>query len=87
MCVSRFSGYFSLWSGIQGQGQIAAGFPTREAILTELTLDPPNATSEHAGVPHRDEDFLILPTMHSAKGQEWKSVHLLNDLATGNRAD
>ncbi len=71
--------------------QIAAGYPSRERFLTELTLDPPDATSDEAGPPHRDEDYLILSTIHSAKGQEWSSVFVLNtvdgcipsDLATG----
>jgi DNA helicase-2/ATP-dependent DNA helicase PcrA len=75
--------------------QIAATYPTRERFLTELTLDPPDATSAEAGVPLRDEDYLILSTIHSAKGQEWKSVFLLNvvdgcipsDLATGTSAE
>ncbi|GGD27195.1 ATP-dependent helicase [Aureimonas glaciei] len=70
---------------------IAAGYPSREKFLTELTLDPPDATSDQAGVPLRDEDYLILSTIHSAKGQEWKSVFVLNavdgcipsDLGTG----
>ena len=72
--------------------QIAAGYPSREKFLTELTLDPPDATSDQAGVPLLDEDYLILSTIHSAKGQEWKSVHVLNvvdgcipsDLGTGS---
>ncbi|MDP3159734.1 MAG: ATP-dependent helicase [Reyranella sp.] len=72
--------------------QIASGYPSRERFLTELTLDPPDATSDQAGVPHLDEDYLILSTIHSAKGQEWKSVFLLNvvdgcmpsDLGTGS---
>jgi DNA helicase-2/ATP-dependent DNA helicase PcrA len=72
--------------------QIASGYPSREKFLTELTLDPPDATSDQAGVPMRDEDYLILSTIHSAKGQEWKSVHVLNvvdgcipsDLGTGS---
>ncbi len=72
--------------------QIARTYPSRQRFLTELTLDPPDATSGEAGVPLRDEDYLILSTIHSAKGQEWKSVTLLNavdgcipsDLATGN---
>ena len=71
--------------------QIAAGYPSRERFLTELTLDPPDATSGQAGVPLKDEDYLILSTIHSAKGQEWKSVFVLNavdgcipsDLGTG----
>ncbi|RWI08811.1 MULTISPECIES: ATP-dependent helicase [Mesorhizobium] len=58
--------------------QIASGYPSRERFLTELTLDPPDATSDQAGVPHLDEDYLILSTIHSAKGQEWKSVFVLN---------
>ena len=75
--------------------QIAQSFPSRERFLTELTLDPPDATSDEAGVPLLDEDYLILSTIHSAKGQEWKSVFLLNavdgcipaDLATGTKAE
>jgi DNA helicase-2/ATP-dependent DNA helicase PcrA len=71
--------------------QIATGYPSRERFLTELTLDPPDATSDQAGVPLRDEDYLNLSTIHSAKGQEWKSVFVLNvvdgcmpsDLGTG----
>jgi DNA helicase II / ATP-dependent DNA helicase PcrA len=58
--------------------QIAASYPTRERFLTELTLDPPDATSDQAGLPLLDEDYLILSTIHSAKGQEWTSVFVLN---------
>jgi DNA helicase-2/ATP-dependent DNA helicase PcrA len=58
--------------------QIAVGYPSRERFLTELTLDPPDATSDQSGLPHLDEDYLILSTIHSAKGQEWKSVFVLN---------
>jgi DNA helicase-2/ATP-dependent DNA helicase PcrA len=58
--------------------QIAAGYPSRERFLTELTLDPPDATSDQAGGPLLEEDYLILSTIHSAKGQGWKSVFVLN---------
>ncbi|WP_226622986.1 ATP-dependent helicase [Brucella anthropi] len=75
--------------------QIASGYASRERFLTELTLDPPDATSDQAGVPLLDEDYLILSTIHSAKGQEWRSVYLLNvvdgcipsDLGTGTTAE
>ncbi len=75
--------------------RIAETYPSRERFLSELTLDPPDATSDEAGPPLRDEDYLILSTIHSAKGQEWKSVFVLNcvdgcipsDLATGARAE
>ncbi|MCC7346317.1 MAG: ATP-dependent helicase [Variibacter sp.] len=75
--------------------QIASGYPSRERFLTELTLDPPDATSDQSGVPLKDEDYLILSTIHSAKGQEWKSVFVLNtidgcipsDLGAGSTAE
>ena len=75
--------------------QIAGGYPSRERFLTELTLDPPDATSDQAGVPLRDEDYLILSTIHSAKGQEWRAVFMLNvvdgcipsDLGAGTTAE
>ena len=74
---------------------IASGYPSRERFLTELTLDPPDATSDQSGVPLLDEDCLILSTIHSAKGQEWKSVFILNvvdgcipsDLGAGTTAE
>jgi DNA helicase-2/ATP-dependent DNA helicase PcrA len=75
--------------------QIASGYVSRGKFLTELTLDPPDATSDQAGVPLLDEDYLILSTIHSAKGQEWKSVFVLNvvdgcmpsDLGAGTSAE
>jgi DNA helicase-2/ATP-dependent DNA helicase PcrA len=75
--------------------QIAAGYASRERFLCELTLDPPDATSDQAGAPLLDEDYLILSTIHSAKGQEWRSVFALNivdgclpsDLAAGSTAE
>ncbi|MBC7416447.1 MAG: ATP-dependent helicase [Herminiimonas sp.] len=74
---------------------LAAGYASRERFLAEITLDPPEATSDRAGVPLLDEDYLILSTIHSAKGQEWTSVHVLNvvdgclpsDLSTGSNAE
>src|SRR6201988_1274606 len=58
--------------------QIAASYRTREQFLTDLRLDPPSGSSDEAGAPLLDEDYLILSTIHSAKGQEWKSVFVLN---------
>jgi DNA helicase-2/ATP-dependent DNA helicase PcrA len=58
--------------------QISGKYPTRERFLTELTLDPPSAAGDLAGDPHLDEDYLILSTVHSAKGQEWDAVFVLN---------
>ncbi|MBS0364561.1 MAG: ATP-dependent helicase [Proteobacteria bacterium] len=57
---------------------LSAQYPSRERFLTEMTLDPPNATSDLAGRPSLDEDYLVLSTIHSAKGMEWDTVYLLN---------
>jgi DNA helicase II / ATP-dependent DNA helicase PcrA len=75
--------------------RIAGVYPSRQAFLTDLTLDLPSASSDEAGRPRLDEDYLILSTVHSAKGQEWKSVFVLNvvdgcipsDMATGSVDD
>ena len=80
---------------IQQLTRIAATYHSRERFLTELTLDPPDATSDESGAPLRDEDYLNLSTVHSAKGREWAAVSLLNavdgclpsDLATGSEAE
>jgi DNA helicase-2/ATP-dependent DNA helicase PcrA len=63
--------------------RIATSFQTREGFLTELALDPPSATGDLSGAPYLDEDYLVLSTIHSAKGQEWDAVYLLN-VADGN---
>ena len=76
---------------VEQLARLAAGYGSRERFLTELTLDPPEVTSDQSGPPLRDEDYLVLSTIHSAKGQEWKAVHVLNvvdgcipsDMATG----
>jgi DNA helicase-2/ATP-dependent DNA helicase PcrA len=74
---------------------IALRSPGRERFLTDLTLDPPEAVGDEAGTPLRDEEQLVLSTIHSAKGQEWKAVFVLNcvdgcipsDMATGSEAE
>ena len=63
--------------------KVSGGYRDREAFLTELALDPPGATGDLAGEPLLDEDYLILSTVHSAKGQEWEAVYLLN-VSDGN---
>jgi DNA helicase-2/ATP-dependent DNA helicase PcrA len=84
---------FAIRAGdIEKLEQIATGYATRERFLSELTLDPPDATGGDSGTPHLDEDYLVLSTIHSAKGQEWDAVFILNvadgcipsDMASGS---
>lgn len=72
--------------------RIAQGYSSRERFLTELTLDPPEVSSDDSGAPHLDEDYLILSTIHS---EEWSAVYVFNvvdgcmpsDMATGREDD
>lgn len=56
--------------------QLSNDYASRSSFLTELTLDPPSGSGDLAGSPHIDEDFLVLSTVHSAKGQEWDTVYV-----------
>jgi DNA helicase-2/ATP-dependent DNA helicase PcrA len=77
---------------VEQLGVLAGGARSRAAFVTELTLDPPASTGDLAGPPHLDEDWLVLSTIHSAKGCEWDEVHVINatdgsipsDMATGD---
>ncbi|MBV9286335.1 MAG: ATP-dependent helicase, partial [Hyphomicrobiales bacterium] len=88
----RYDDWAQRAQDLEALERIAASFPSRERFLIELALDPPDATSDEAGAPLIDEDYLVLSTIHSAKGQEWRSVFVLNcvdgcipsDLATGS---
>lgn len=70
-------------SDIEQLANIAQNYSSRESFISELTLDPPNSSSDMADKPGKDDDFLILSTVHSAKGQEWNNVFVLN-VANGN---
>lgn len=74
--------------------RLAVGSPSRAALLADLTLDPPSATGDLAGPPLLDDDYVVLSTVHSAKGGEWDVVHVIHasdgnfpsDMATGDQA-
>jgi DNA helicase-2/ATP-dependent DNA helicase PcrA len=76
--------------------QLAAAARGAEDVrhfVSELVLDPPASSAALAGPPHLDEDYLVLSTVHSAKGLEWDTVHLIAaydgnfpaDMSTGSR--
>ncbi len=71
---------------------VSGRFQDRLQFITEMTLDPPSSTQDLAGDPVLDEDYLILSTIHSAKGLEWDAVYVIHaadgnipsDMATGS---
>jgi DNA helicase-2/ATP-dependent DNA helicase PcrA len=68
---------------VEHLGGLASEYTSRSRFLTEITLDPPASTSDFAEAPHIDDDYLILSTIHSAKGGEWRSVTVIH-AADGN---
>lgn len=58
--------------------QIATTYRSRASFVTDLTLDPPTSTSDLAGPPYLEEDWITLSTIHSAKGCEWDVVHIIH---------
>ena len=77
---------------IEYLGLLAAGYQSRQQFLVDLILDPPASTGNLAGQPTKDEDWLVLSTIHSAKGLEWDVVYLIHaadgclpsDMSTGS---
>jgi hypothetical protein len=97
ICTASAKGYSTHSPGarrlpLSAQGSILT---VSNVVRARPTLDPPGATSDEAGAPLLDEDYLVLSTIHSAKGQEWKSVFVLNtvdgcmpsDLGVGTAAE
>jgi len=72
--------------------QVASRYRSRRTMLSEIALDPPASTQDLAGPPHLDDDYLVLSTIHSAKGLEWDAVYVIHaadgnipsDMATGD---
>jgi len=56
---------------------IATGYPSRTTFLAALALDPPSGTQDLAGGSESENDTLVLSTVHSAKGKEWKAVFVI----------
>jgi DNA helicase-2/ATP-dependent DNA helicase PcrA len=88
----RYTSAVARLHDIEQLASIASGYGDRGRFLSELTLDPPTSTSDLAGPPLLDEDYLILSTVHSAKGGEWDVVHVIHaadgmipsDMSTGD---
>jgi DNA helicase-2/ATP-dependent DNA helicase PcrA len=74
---------FSRSGDIEQLEKLSSQYPTRERFLTELTLDPPAVTGDQSAAAAKDEEYVVLSTIHSAKGQEWDYVYVLN-VADGN---
>ncbi len=52
-------------------------------VAADQVMEPPASTGDFAGPPMVDEDWLVLSTVHSAKGLEFDAVHVIH-AADGN---
>jgi DNA helicase II / ATP-dependent DNA helicase PcrA len=72
----RYADASARLADLQRLADAAASRPSLHEALVELALDPPASGSDLAGRPRLDDDYLIISTIHSAKGLEWPAVHL-----------
>jgi len=94
LVLSRYSEGQARVEDLDRLSAAACAMDDLSAWLAEITLDPPMSTGDRAGPPHLDEDFVVISTVHSAKGLEWASVHLPHlvdgafpsDMALGSEA-
>jgi len=73
---ARYSDAAVRLADLERLADAAASRPSLHDALVELALDPPVSSSDLAGPPRLDEDYLTISTVHSAKGLEWPVVHL-----------
>jgi len=76
LVLSRYSEGPARVEDLDRLSAAASAMDDLSAWLAEITLDPPMSTGDRAGPPHLDEDYVVISTVHSAKGLEWASVHL-----------
>ena len=91
LCEARYDHVEARLRDLEQLEQAAAAFTDRATLLAELTLEPPRSTQELAGPPSLDDDYLVLSTIHSAKGLEFDATYVIHaadgnipsDLSTG----
>jgi DNA helicase II / ATP-dependent DNA helicase PcrA len=73
---ARYADAAARFADLERLADAAADSPSLHDALVQLALDPPVSASDLAGKPRLDDDYLVISTMHSAKGLEWPVVHL-----------
>jgi DNA helicase-2/ATP-dependent DNA helicase PcrA len=56
---------------------IAEGYQEVETFLSDLALEPPDGSATGVEASDRDDERLVLSTIHSAKGLEWQCVFVI----------
>ena len=73
---ARYPDAAARFADLERLADAAADSSSLHDALVQLALDPPVSASDLAGKPRLDDDYLVISTVHSAKGLEWPVVHL-----------
>jgi len=74
---ARFDDYPRRLKDLDHLESLCARYRTLSEFLSEITLEPPQASVGDIAAPDGEEETLTLSTIHSAKGLEWKAVFIL----------
>ncbi|MBI5418946.1 MAG: ATP-dependent helicase [Deltaproteobacteria bacterium] len=73
----RFDDYPRRLKDLDHLESLCARYKTLSDFLSEITLEPPQASVGDIAAPEGEEESLTLSTIHSAKGLEWKAVFIV----------
>lgn len=77
MFKNRYDDYVKRKKDLEMFEQIAARYGDIGTLLTDLALEPPNESVADVEPVGKDDEYLTLSTIHSAKGLEWNSVFVI----------
>jgi len=80
ICEKKFDDHPKRLKDLEAFAAIAVDYRDFSHIIEELALDPIEATAVDTLEGKRDESPLVLSTIHSAKGLEWRHVFLIQCL-------
>ncbi|MDZ7757364.1 ATP-dependent helicase [Rhodohalobacter sp.] len=79
-CKKRFDDHPKRMKDLETFVDISGTYRSLEVMIEEIALDPIEATAIETETAQKDESPLILSTIHSAKGLEWRTVFLIQCL-------
>ncbi len=79
-CEKRYDDYPKRLKDLEVFSNIAFSFSSLPSMLEELALDPISSTVVTTEQKQHEEAPLVLSTIHSAKGLEWKHVFIIQCL-------